>query len=339
MRMLITGGTGFIGTHFLAPVLENGWLLTLLDLHPPTQDLPRGVEFIRGDVRDPTAVGRAMDGCEAVLHLAAAHHDFGLTRETYFSVNEEGTRVVCQAMEDRAIDRLCFFSSAAVYGQEGAHNESEEPNPSHSYGESKLAGELVVREWCSRGQDRSCLIMRPTVVLGPGNYANMFKLIRQIDRRLFLPVGTGSNRKSMAFISNVVGATLHAWARHRDGMTIFNYADKPDLTSREIVETIYRCLGREAPRFHVPLATALLLASPFDSLSGLLGKQVPISRQGIRKLAGVTSVFDASRIAESGYRAEVGLQEGILRMVDWYRTKIPGPVEARLAPAEVQFSV
>ena len=142
MKILVTGGTGFIGRHFLPQLLADGHEVVLLDLVPPEgPGLWNEAVFVQGDVRDPEAVSSSMAGCDAVLHLAAAHHDFGLSRETYFSVNEGGTRTICKVMEERGVADLCLFSTVAVYGPTGSHDESEPPNPQTPYGESKLAAE------------------------------------------------------------------------------------------------------------------------------------------------------------------------------------------------------
>ena len=335
MKILITGGTGFIGTHFVDRFLDLGHEVTLLDLWLPDRER-EGVAFVHGDVRDPAAVRRALRGCDAVLHLAAAHHDFGIEPATFFSVNKGGMKELCDGMSEQGISNLCFYSSVAVYGAEGEHQESETPQPTNHYGASKRAGEEVMAEWVRQDESRSGLVIRPTMTFGPGNFANMHKLIRQIDRGLFFPVGPGQNRKSMAYIENLVDATLHVWPGAHTGWRIFNYGDKPDMTSREIVEGIYKALGKKPPRGHLPLGPVMAAAKVIDRLSALLKRNFAISSQGVQKLAGIQSVFPASRIAEAGFVPTVTLEEGIHAMVEWYREVPKGKGVARIPPPDVQ---
>ena len=101
MNVLVTGGSGFIGRYFHQALIAAGHKVTILDLAKPTWDAGPS-RVVVGDVRDPAAVRQALTGCDAILNLAAAHHDFGIARETFFSVNEGGARVLCAAAEEAA---------------------------------------------------------------------------------------------------------------------------------------------------------------------------------------------------------------------------------------------
>ena len=318
MNILITGGSGFIGRFFAEQLSAAGHRLVNLDLVAP--DAPAlFARDVRGDVRDPRAVARGVEGCDAVLHLAAAHHDFGIERDTYFAVNEGAARVLCTAMDDAGITKVCFFSSCAVYGDvpEPRHENGPTAPDSH-YGASKLAGEAVFREWSGRG-DRRTLVIRPTVTFGPRNFANMYSLIRQIDSGRYLSVGAGTNIKSLSYVENIVDATLMLWAREEvPAFNVFNYIDKPDLTSRQIADAIYRALGRTPPGFSVPTPLALMLGLPFDAVIALTGKNLPVSTARIKKLAVAQTKFEADKLAAAGFTPRVPLTQGIERMVQWY---------------------
>ncbi|MEZ4415205.1 MAG: NAD-dependent epimerase/dehydratase family protein [Gemmatimonadota bacterium] len=334
MRVLITGGAGFIGSYFIERLIRAGSEVTVLDLAPCPYP---GVHSIVGDVRDPAAVREAIQGVDRVLHLAAAHHDFGISEQTYFDVNEGAARVLVQAMEEHGVRELCFYSSVAVYGSTPPpRTEATPPSPEAPYGASKLAGEQVFRAWTDSGPDRTAWVIRPTVVFGPGNFANMFALIRQIARGRFLQIGEGTNIKSLAYVENLVDATFHLWEHVREpGFHVFNYADKPDLSSGRIADTIYRALGRTPPSLRVPLGLGLLLAKPFDWTIRLTGANLPISGARIRKLAEMETQFEADRIQQAGFSAAVPLSDGLSRMVRWYLDdgRFATPVR-RLPPAE-----
>lgn len=333
----VTGGAGFIGTHFCRRLAGAGRLHSTLDIRAARERQP-GVREVIGDVRDPEAVRAALAGADSVLHLAAAHHDFGIERDTFFSVNEGAARTLCQAMDDVGIRQICFFSTVAVYGADPAStSEDSSCSPDTPYGESKLGGERVFREWVEASPDRSVLVIRPTVTFGPGHFANMYTLIRQISSGAFVSVGAGTNRKSLVFVDNLVDATLSLWGRIQPGQfDVYNMVDKPDLTSREIAMAVYKGLGKSAPRFGIPMWAALLAALPFDVVIKLTGMNLPISSARVRKFADANTVFSADKLQAAGVERPVALSDGIHRMVDWYtREGHALPVDRSIPPARV----
>ena len=319
MRILITGGGGFIARHFVERLTREGVALTLYDLLPPEWDAGRA-QVVIGDVRDNRTLLHAAAGCDAVLHLAAAHHDSGIAPETFFDVNAGGARNLCAVLDRLGIGNVCFLSSVAVYGSAAEpRGEETPPHPSSAYGASKLAAERVFQHWAQRGPGRRVLVIRPPVVFGAGNFANMYALIRQIASGRFLQIGSGQNVKSLVYVENLVAATLLAWRRSgAPPFEIVNVVDKPDLTSREIAETVYQALGRRPPRLGIPLALGLALGLPFDAFSLMTGVSLPVSTARIRKYAAEQTKFEANKLAGLGFRSGVELREGLRRMVDWY---------------------
>lgn len=337
MKYCITGGSGFIGAYFCRRLAGDGHQLTIFDLIEPPAGTPHD-RSVQGDVRDPDACRDALEGCDRVVHLAAAHHDFGIEDETYFSVNEAGTKVLSDAMDERGVRSICFYSTVALYGDAPRpHEETTEPRPNSPYGASKLAGEGVLQAWAERGDGRRCLVIRPTVTFGPSNFANMYSLIRQIHGGKFLLVGKGENIKSLSYIENILEATLYLM--ERDGLPafdVYNYVEKPDMTSREISTTIYGALGRRVPRLCIPLWSALLAATPFDLVIALTGKNIPISTARVKKLFDTQTKFESDKVRQAGFEPRVPLDEGIRRMVEWYeREGKDQSAEWHQPPAEV----
>ena len=183
------------------------------------------------------------------------------------------------------------------------------------------------------------LVVRPPVVFGAGNFANMYALIRQIDRRRFVRVGAGDNVKSLVYVDNLVDATLLAWRRLTGGFDVVNIVDKPDLTSRQIADIVFRAFGKAPPRLRVPLAFGLALGLPFDAFSRITGQPLAVSTARIRKYAADQTKFEADKLARLGFQAAVSLEEGLRHMVAWYQRE--GRVKAtrnRLPPANVMLS-
>ena len=318
MIVLVTGGSGFLGRYFHRALLDAGHTITILDLVAPAWD-PETSRVIVGDVRDPGAVREALRGAQAILHLAAAHHDFGIAPDTYFSVNEEGAKVLCAAAEEQDIRSICFFSTVAVYGStpEPRHEEAD-TRPVSPYGQSKLAAEVVFRDWAERRAGHRCLVIRPTVVFGPRNFANMYSLVRQVDSGFFFRVADGRNVKSLSYVENVVAAALYLWKRAVAApFEVYNYVDKPDLETRSLLAEIYHSLGRRMPRWSIPESIAVGASWPFDFAARLTGRHLTISTARIRKMCAQTR-FEADKVRKAGFEAPVPLSEGIARTVSWY---------------------
>lgn len=337
--ILVTGGAGFIGTHLCAQLERIGQRYVILDLHAPSASL-KPERFVRGDVRNPLAIDAAIEGCSSVLHLAAAHHDSGIARDTYFGVNEGSTALLIEAMSARQLRRICFFSSAAVYGEaDVSRTEAHDPRPSGAYGASKLAAEKLLRSGAANGTI-DALIVRPTVTFGPENFANMFSLIRQIDAGLYLQVGESKNIKSLSYVHNLVSFTLWAWARHGSGVEEFNWVETPDLTSSAIARELADALGRRIPPVRLPLQLALVLAVPIEIIASLTGKTLPVTRARIRKMAVDQTQFSARKALDSGFSPEVSLRDALRQTVTWYRSMGKDAPRRRLVPpSAIDFAV
>jgi nucleoside-diphosphate-sugar epimerase len=154
-----------------------------------------------------------------VIHLAAAHKDFGIPEEEYFSVNEGGMKVLCALCTKYNVQKFVFFSSVAVYGtQENSTDENTLPSPDNHYGASKWSAEKVLHQWQHENAERLAIILRPALVFGEGNTANMYRLIDQISKKRYFNVGRGNNVKSIAYVKNVVNATLYLLNAKENGL-------------------------------------------------------------------------------------------------------------------------
>jgi len=317
-KILITGGSGFIGGHFHHYV--PGESIVNLDLETPAFD--HDATFFKGDIRNAADVQRAMEGqnIKTILSLAAKHHDFGIGHDEYFDTNEDGTAIICKAATANNIKEIIFFSSVAVYGDiETVSNESVTPSPSSPYGASKLAGEKVLTDWAHQDPTRKVLIIRPALVFGANNMANMRNLIRQIDSGLYFHLGKADNVKSIAYVENIVQATLFLKERMTAGVAIYNYADEPQLNTRQIGDAIADALHKKI-RITVPRALGIFMGLPFDALIWMTGKNFPISSARIRKL-GTQTYHSAEKIFNEGFRPTFTIIEGLRKMVAWYKSK------------------
>lgn len=318
--VLITGGSGFIGSHF-HNALPHERLLNL-DLQRPS--FSHKSQWIEGDIRKAKDVEFALQqgGIKRIISLAAKHHDFGIGHDEYFDTNEGGTEVICQAATKYEIKEIVFYSSVAVYGSTDQMSTEElEPRPDTPYGASKLAGEKVLIRWASEDETRKVIIIRPTLVFGSNNRANMYNLIKQVDSGLYFHIGKADNIKSIAYVENLVRATLFLADKIGAGVHIFNYADEPQLTSRQIGEIIAKTLGKKI-WLTLPRSLALAFGLPFDLAIKLTGKNLAISTARIKKL-NTQTLHASKRITETGFTPIFSTEQGIVKMVNWYKSLKP----------------
>ena len=308
----IVGGAGFVGSRLAAALASDGHAVGVVDSEPPPGN---GISHRRCDVRARDALASALVGAEAVYNLAALHRDDVRPLSLYEEVNVAGARNVCSACSELGIDRIVFTSSVAVYGL-GASDASEdrEPAPLSEYGRSKLRAEQAHRAWQAEAPERrSLVIVRPTVVFGEGNRGNVYELVRQILAGRFVMVGSGRNRKSMAYVDNLSAFLVHVLGQD-PGAHLFNYVDKPDLSMRELVDTIREALGRPPGGRRIPYAIGYLGGLACDVVAAVTGRKLPISAVRVRKFCSTTT-FSAERAGSTGFRAPVPLREALLRTV------------------------
>jgi GlcNAc-P-P-Und epimerase len=313
MNILVTGGSGFIGTRLVNELLAAGHQVAIFDT--AASKAHRGLCIV-GDVRDAEALAAATRGRDAIVHLAAEHRDDALSTALCEEVNVDGAANVAAAAREEGCRRVVFTSSGAVYPlDEPLASEESAPRPHNEYGRSKLRAEQALSRWADTTAGASLAIVRACVVFGEGNRGNVYNLVRQIHRRRFVMVGSGRNRKSMAYVGNVT-RFLGACLDFPPGVHLLNYADKPDLTTAELVELARRSLP-PAPGFllpRLPLWLGLAGGVGLDALAKLTGKPFAVSASRIRKFAAETTI-STRRLEQSGFVAPYPLRESLERTI------------------------
>ena len=304
MKIAITGGDGFIGKRLTQLLRDEGHGIVSIDTHgDPAIDMMDKVAFVG-----------ACKECDVIYHLAALHSDDVFPRSRYYEINAEGTKNVIEAAETHDIQTIIFTSTFAIYGLDtGMPDEDSIPQPFNDYGKSKLKAEEILKAWADKDPKRTVIIVRPVVVFGEGNRGNVYTLIRQIQSGLFVMIGSGQNKKSMAYVGNVAGF-LHHCLQSSSGCHVYNYADKPDLDMQSLTDIIYPALGKEKPGFSLPYALGMMAGFCFDILARITGKTFPISTVRVKKFCANTTC-EAERYKQTGFIPEWTIQEGLSRMI------------------------
>lgn len=311
MNILVTGGSGFVGTRLVEKLLEEGHVVQIFDKNPSNKFKEL---VIIGDVRDQAALDKALAGVDVVYNLAAEHWDDVRPVSLYYDVNVQGARNVVQAAELNNVRNIVFTSTVAVYSLEAINPTETSPvDPFNEYGKSKLEAEGVFNEWVESEPDRSLTIVRFVVIFGEGNKGNVHNLITQVANNKFIMVGSGENKKSMAYVGNVV--KFLSQVSMSNGKNIFNYSDKPDITANNLIKLIRSELGMSTSfLIRLPYWLGLVGGYLFDILAKLTGRKLPISSIRVKKFCADT-VVSSDAMQATKFIAPYSLEEGLRRMI------------------------
>ena len=306
----VIGGSGFIGTWLVEALRREAYEVRIIDIEP-AEKFPK--LMVKADVRNRAELLDACRGCDLLYNLASEHRDDVRPRERYHQVNVQGAENTCAVAQELGIEKIIFTSSVAVYGiPEGDADENAPLHPFNNYGRTKLEAEGAFRRWAERSPRRSLVIVRPTVVFGPGNRGNVYVLLQQIASGRCVMIGDGSNRKSMAYVGNVAGFLIHA-LKFGPGVHVYNYVDKPDVDISSLLAIANQALG-STRALRVPYGVGLAAGMVADVAARLTGRQFPISAVRVRKYAANTQ-FAADRALLSGFKPPHALCDALIATI------------------------
>lgn len=315
MNVVLIGASGFVGTR-LIDVLKGseGYLLKNIDI--AHSHFFNDVSII-GDVTEQEHLDMGLTGADIVVLLAAQHRDDVQPTSLYYDVNVGGMKCTLKAMEKNGCKRIIFFSSVAVYGlNKDNPNEEHLADPFNHYGKSKWQAEQVLQEWYKTHPDWNINIIRPTVIFGERNRGNVYNLLKQISGGKFLMVGKGENKKSMAYVGNIVAFTKYMIDYVACGYNVFNYVDKPDFNMNQLIDHISKVLNKNIPSIHFPMWMGMMGGYCFDIIAKITGRKLPISSVRVKKFCATTE-FDATKVHSSGFEAPYTLGEGLARTLEF----------------------
>ena len=304
-KILIIGGSGFVGSALISK-LNLEMVINLDKNNSPFYDQVTKLGNILNisDIKIDKQI-------KTVVLLAAEHRDDVSPSSLYYDVNVQGTINVLKKMDDFGVKNLIFTSSVAIYGLDKNNpDENHIHDPFNHYGKSKWQAEEVIKEWFDNDpKNKSVTIIRPTVIFGERNRGNVFNLLRQISSGKFLMIGKGQNKKSMAYVGNIVALIKNRLEKKELGYHIFNYADKPDYNMNELVSLIEQKMKLNISRIRIPYFFGMIGGYCFDILSKITGKKLSVSSVRIKKFCATTQ-FNATK-AHKSFNAPFTLKEGL----------------------------
>ncbi|MCS3642190.1 NAD-dependent epimerase/dehydratase family protein [Salinibacter ruber] len=316
--LLLTGSSGYIGSRLASRLNERGHSVFGVDRKQYNGNFFS--DTTTGDLLEPSTLERTNLNVDCICHLAAAKGDWGISEEEYYRDNLEATRAIIEAGKDAGVKDWVFYSTVATLGPHHAPvDEGADFNAINPYGASKADAEKLFHQLASEDPEARVLIIRPSVVYGPGNppSTNIYRLVDAIYNRRFAMVGPGDAIKSTSYIENLLAATIFLMERMERGVQTYIYVDEPALTTGTLVERIYKLLGRSPPSWHIPLSVATPIATVSDWTADFTGIDLPITAARIEKFNRSTN-FDASKIREDGFEQPVSNEDALRRTIEWH---------------------
>ncbi len=325
MKVLVTGATGFLGSHVAELALERGD--TVRTLARPGEDTTRlvkaGVEVCRGDLVDRAVLEEAVNGVELVLHCAARTGPWGLIDE-YERVNVYGVKLLVEAAMAAGVRRIVHVSSITVHGLT-THGTIDEAAPLlggyDPYSKTKAAGERLLRQLIVN-QDAPVTIVRPGLIYGPRDENSFGRFVRMIEQGKMIFIGSGANILPLIYVRDVAQGILQASEVEEAVGRAYLLVNDEQVTQRDYFSTIAKELNVAPPRLHIPYRPALALAGTAELVWHLRHKQQPppLMRFGLMQIGGENRFkIDRAR-RELGFSPQVDLADGVRQGIAWYRS-------------------
>ncbi len=320
-KVLITGGTGFVGSHLAELLVSRGCDVTCLVRDPQRLRWLQGIKvrIVQGDCSRPDSLADAVAGASTVYHVA------GLTKayraRDYYAVNHLGTRNLLDACGryGPGLRKFVLVSSLAAAGpsvQGRPARDTDLPHPVSDYGKSKLLAE----EETLRYRDRfPVIILRPSAVYGPRD-TDVFELFRWATRGYLLDVGGGERFMNWCHVQDLAAALLLAGTSQVPSGSIYFVAEDRAYASSEFRRTLLRTGGVSARHITVPVWAGYLIGALSETAGMLRGRATIMNRQKIREAVERYWTCDLEKIREElGFRARISLEQGLAATWTWYR--------------------
>lgn len=319
MKILITGGSGFLGINLVRYLLQKGYrdivVLDIADFDYP--DAESQITFVKGDIRDKKKVFEAMNGVNQVIHTAAALPLY--KKDEIFTTDVDGTRNLLEAAQQCQVERFIHISSTAVYGIPDHHplSEDDKLDGVGPYGKAKIMAEDVCLGY--RRQGMCVPILRPKSFVGPerlGVFALFYDWAK--EGRGFPMIGNGRNRYQLLDVEDLCEAIFLCMTLPKERvMDTFNIGAKEFKTMEEDYQAVLSAAGYGKKIVHFPAAPVILALRFLEAL------QLSPLYKWIYETASKDSFVSVEKAEKVlGYKPKFSNQEALVRNFEWYLENI-----------------
>ena len=321
MKVLVTGGTGFAGSHLVDRLISEGFEVRVIARSSKKAEKlkERGIEIILGDITDKDVIKEAVDGVKKVYHLAANWRTAGVPDKVYWDVNVGGTRNLLEASIKENIERFVHCSTMGVHGHvdEIPSNENTRYNPGDIYQVTKLEAEkLALNFYKEKGLPVS--VIRPCAIYGPGDM-RLLKMFRAIAKKRFIMLGSGETLYHMVYVTDLAEGFRLAADKEEAIGGAFLIGGEEYVGLNKLVEMIAKEIGVSPPKIHFPVWPVELLGTIVEKICIPLKIEPPIYKRRVLFFT-KDRAFDISKAKNIlGYKPKVDLKTGIKQTVKWYK--------------------
>jgi len=316
MKILLTGSEGFVGGYLRKELEKTDQIVYCIDRVKISRnnyfcfDLSNEISSLAKLLKD--------ERFDLLIHLAAAKGDYNLKYDDFYRDNVTVSEKTIRLVKVLDIKSVIAYSTVSVYG----HNnkiKSEEADlvPNNPYGATKLESENIFIKWHNLDPIKNKLtILRPSVIYGENNFANMYNLLDQLNKKLPVSVGNGNYIKSMVAVENIVDITLFSINKLK-GLQIYNCTDKPYPKLKDVIKYITDIKGFSKPRIVIPKWFAYFIGLLFECFSFLIKKDLGVTRDRIYKYT-MTTDYRSEKLENVGYVQKYSVKDRIQNMANWY---------------------
>ena len=323
--MLITGGTGFIGSRLALRCVEDGHKVRVFGQENTEAEKAnkkliqsKGAEVVLGAITDTEKLSDVVKEIDIVFHLAAAQHEANVPDQVFRDVNVIGTKHLLDRCLEAGVRRFVHGSTIGVYGNlEGQIDEKSPCNPENIYGVTKLESEKLV---LSYKDIIPLVVIRISETYGPGD-RRLLKLFRVINKNSFFMIGSGKNLHQLIFVDDLITGLINAVDSEKALGEIILLVGKEPITTNDMVKTIADSLNARILSFRAPLVPFLGLAWMMETVLRPLGIQPPLHR---RRMDFFKKSFSFSTNKASdllGFSPQYSFDQGVAQTARWYEAE------------------
>lgn len=316
MKILLTGSEGFVGGYLRKELEKTGYIVYSIDRVKVSR-----VNYFCFDLsNDTSSLSKLLKdkSFDLIIHLAAAKGDYNLKYDDFFRDNVVASINLIKLAKILDINSIICYSTVSVYGHNNVlKSEDADLAPNNPYGETKLESEKIFIKWFNSNPIKNKLtILRPSVIYGENNYANMYNLIDQLNKKIPVSVGKGDYIKSLVAVENVVDITIFSINR-LEGLQIYNCTDKPYPRLNEVISFISEIKGFSKPKIIIPIWFANTVGLFFEFFSYLIKKDLGVTRDRIYKFTTPTD-YRSEKLEKIGFEQKFSVKDRIQNMAKWY---------------------
>lgn len=316
MKILLTGSEGFVGGYLRKELERNDHIVYCIDRVKANR-----INYFCFDLSSQTSSLVKLlkdESFDLLIHLAAAKGDYNLNYDDFYRDNVTASEETISLIKVLGIKSVIAYSTVSVYGHDNKiKSEEAELAPNNVYGATKLESENLFIKWFSLDPIKNKLtILRPSVIYGENNFANMYNLLNQLNRKLPVSIGDGDYIKSMVAVENIVDITIFS-LNNLDGLQVYNCTDKPYPKLKEVINYICEIQGFSKPKIIIPKWFAYVIGLFFEFFSFLITKDLGITRERIYKFTMATD-YRSEKLKNTGYIQRYSVKDRIQNMAKWY---------------------